>query len=93
MVSDELQKKLDEIRHLESMRLSLERELEELRPLRNRLQESINEIRIVKEGVAEKDLDQSRKERIIEDLEQQLRNQNAEQANYSEIINRVQGEK
>jgi len=93
VVSDELQKRLDEIRNLESMRLSLERELEELRPVRSRLQESVNEIRIFREGAAEKDLDQSRKSRLIEDMEQQIRNLNTENTNLNDIVGRVNGEK
>ncbi len=69
MISDELSKRLEEIRQLEATRLSLERELTELRPLRSRLQEAMNDLSHTKGSQADREQEFIRRIRLMDDLE------------------------
>jgi centrosomal protein CEP135 len=77
-ISEELADKLEELRKGESLRLGLEKELAELRPLRVKWQESLNELRRNQENAQEKDLDYVRRRKETEELRDLLRSRSAE---------------
>jgi centrosomal protein CEP135 len=76
ILSDELARKLEELRKAEVFRATLERELAELRPMRIKLDETGYEINKIQEKNAERDLDLNRKKREAEELKEEVNNKN-----------------
>ncbi|MEE4248722.1 MAG: hypothetical protein V2I33_25365 [Kangiellaceae bacterium] len=93
VISDELARRLEEVRALDATRLSLEREVAELRPLRAQLQDALDELARVKGTSAEKEHEFTRRIRGMEELESQTKALTVENANLNTTISNLTNEK
>ena len=98
-ISDELSSKLDEIRRVGQMRASYEQEITELRPIKVKYQQLIEESNNLKNSALNKESLHTRLQRQIDSLEDNLRIKEislAEQSklclSYKEEINRLENE-
>jgi chromosome segregation ATPase len=92
-VSEELRAKLEELRRGETMRLTLEKELTELRPLRVRWQDSLSELRRLQETSIEKDQENTRRRQELEECRHDLRSSSTEAEGLQAQLLTVRGER
>ena len=98
-ISDELASKLEEIRKISSLKLALEQELAELRPLKQKYLQLVEETHNIKNSALNKESIHTKLQRQIDLLEDSLRNKEItinEQKNvierYQETINKLEND-
>ena len=92
-LSEELGVKLEEVRRLEGMRAALERELAELRPLKGKWQEGMQDRQRLQTTISDKDFEQSQKRKEIEELRDNLRSKENEVTDLRRQLDRLRAEK